>query len=175
MATERNIMKAVTFRTLDSPIGPLTVAGDGSVITNVRMTDQTHPPSDQNQWHHEPAAFSDAARQLEAYFGGELTRFDLVLRPEGTTFQRQVWNALLEIPYGETTSYGEIARRVGKPGAARAVGLANGHNPISIIVPCHRVIGADGSLTGYGGGLDRKLALLQLERDHFTPRLARSG
>jgi methylated-DNA-[protein]-cysteine S-methyltransferase len=117
----------------------------------------------------------DAVDQLTAYFEGELTRFDLTLLTEGSPFQHRVWNALCEIPYGETRSYGEIARQVGSPGAARAVGLANGLNPVAIIVPCHRVIGADGSLTGYGGGLERKVTLLQLERDHATPRLALPG
>ena len=168
-------MNAKLFRTLDSPVGTITVAGDGTVVTNLRMTDQTHPPAGRDAWRHEPTAFEDAVDQLNAYFVGERTRFDLTLRMEGSGFQRRVWDALLEIPYGETTSYGEIARRVGKPGAARAVGLANGQNPIAIIVPCHRVIGADGSLTGYGGGLDRKVTLLELERDHFTPRLSLLG
>ncbi len=168
-------MKEKLFRTLDSPVGVITVAGDGTVVTNVRMTDQTHPPAGRESWRHEPTAFVDAVGQLRAYFEGDLTRFDLTLRMEGSGFQRRVWDALLDIPYGDTTSYGEIARRVGKPGAARAVGLANGQNPVAIIVPCHRVIGADGSLTGYGGGLDRKVTLLQLERDHFTPRLATLG
>jgi methylated-DNA-[protein]-cysteine S-methyltransferase len=160
------------FTSMDSPVGTVTVAGDGTVITHLRMTDQTYEPSDRDQWRHDPSAFPEAVRQLQAYFAGELTRFDLPLRMEGTEFQRQVWGALVEIPYGETASYGEIAGRIGKPGAARAVGLANGHNPVGIIVPCHRVIGANGSLTGYGGGLDRKQTLLQLEKDHFTPRLA---
>jgi len=168
---ERNTMIETLFRTLDSPVGTLTLAGDGTVVTNLRMVDQTHEPIGRAAWRYEPTAFADAVEQLHAYFDGELTRFDLSLRMEGSGFQRSVWEALLEIPYGETTSYGEIARRVGKPGAARAVGLANGQNPIAIIVPCHRVIGANGSLTGYGGGLDRKVTLLDLERDHFTPRL----
>jgi methylated-DNA-[protein]-cysteine S-methyltransferase len=163
------------FRTIDSPVGTLTIAGDGTVVTNLRMTDQTHDPAGRGAWRHEPSAFVDAVEQLHGYFDGERTGFDLALRMDGSTFQRSVWDALLGIPYGETTSYGEIARRVGKPGAARAVGLANGQNPIAIIVPCHRVIGADGSLTGYGGGLDRKVTLLQLERDHYTPRLALQG
>lgn len=165
-------MTETLFRTVPSPVGTLTIAGDGTVITHLRMTDQTHDPAGRGAWHHRPAAFGDAVDQLQEYFDGQRTRFDLPLRMEGTGFQRSVWDALLEIPYGETTSYGEIARRVGKPGAARAVGLANGQNPVAIVVPCHRVIGADGSLTGYGGGLDRKVTLLQLERDHFTPRLA---
>ncbi len=102
--------------------------------------------------------------QLEEYFAGERTSFDIPLAPEGAPFEREVWRALEEIPYGETVSYGEIARRVGQPTAARAVGTANGRNPIAVIVPCHRVIGADGSLTGYGGGLERKRLLLELER-----------
>ena len=106
----------------------------------------------------------EAVEQLEAYFAGERREFDLELEPVGTNFQRRVWEALLTIPYGETRSYGQIAEQIGSPGASRAVGLANGHNPIGIIVPCHRVIGANGSLTGYGGGLDRKRALLELER-----------
>ena len=108
--------------------------------------------------------FAAAARQLGAYFAGELTRFDLELKPDGTPFQRMVWTALRAIPYGQTVTYGELAARLGAPGSSRAVGLANGKNPISIVVPCHRVIGADGSLTGYGGGLPRKRFLLDLER-----------
>lgn len=165
-------MNPTVFTSMDSPVGTVTVAGDGTVVTHLRMTDQTHDPADRAQWLNDPSAFPEAVRQLRAYFAGELTRFELPLRMEGTEFQRQVWATLVEIPYGETASYGEIAERIGKPGAARAVGMANGHNPIGIIVPCHRVIGADGSLTGYGGGLDRKQALLQLEKDHLTPRLA---
>lgn len=165
-------MHRVIYRTLDSPVGLVTVAGDGAVITHVRMSDQSHPPPHRDQWQHDPDAFDEAVRQLRDYFDGHLTDFDLPIRLEGTSFQRRVWDALRDIPYGETTSYGAIAGRIGMPGAARAVGWANGHNPVSIIVPCHRVIGADGSLTGYGGGLDRKLTLLELERDHFTPRLA---
>ena len=167
-----NPISPVIYRTLDSPVGIVTIAGEGSVITHVRMSDQSHPPPHRDQWHHEPLAFGEAVRQLGAYFAGDLTRFDLPVRLHGTTFQRRVWGALCDIPYGETTSYGAVAERIGMPGAARAVGWANGHNPVSIIVPCHRVIGADGSLTGYGGGLDRKMTLLELERDHFTPRLA---
>jgi methylated-DNA-[protein]-cysteine S-methyltransferase len=135
------------------------------------MDDQAHAPVDQPSWEPDDGAFGDAVEQLTAYFAGGLTEFDLDLRLEGTPFQQEVWAALREIPYGETWSYGHLADRIGKPGAARAVGLANGRNPIGIIVPCHRVIGADGSLTGYGGGLPRKQLLLQLERDRATPRL----
>ncbi len=158
-------------RTIDSPVGLLTLAGDASALTNLRMVDQRHPPAGGDEWQPDDRAFPDAVEQLDAYFGGTLTAFDLELRLDGTDFQRQVWAALLEIPYGETWSYGELAAHIGKPNASRAVGLANGKNPIGIVVPCHRVIGASGSLTGYGGGLERKRALLDLERARRAPRL----
>lgn len=153
----------IHYRTIDSPIGPLTLAGRGDILTNLRMVDQTYEP-DRAGWTLDEAAFPDAVDQLQAYFAGDLTEFDLQLDMIGTDFQRRVWQALTTIPYGETRSYGEIAAQIGAIGAARAVGLANGHNPIAIIVPCHRVIGAGGSLTGYGGGLDRKRTLLELEK-----------
>jgi methylated-DNA-[protein]-cysteine S-methyltransferase len=152
----------IQYRTIDSPIGLLTLAGRGSVLTNLRMVDQTYEPS-RTDWSPDPGAFGAAVAQLEAYFAGELTDFDVELDLQGTEFQRRVWKALLTIPFGDTRSYGEIAEQIGAPGAARAVGLANGHNPIAIVVPCHRVIGANGSLTGFGGGLDRKRTLLELE------------
>lgn len=151
------------YRTIDSPIGLLTLAGRGRELTNLRMVDQTYEPT-RAGWTPDPDAFPDAVEQLDAYFAGRLADFDVELDMRGTEFQRRVWNALLTIPYGETRSYGEIAEQIGTPGAARAVGLANGHNPIAIIVPCHRVIGAGGGLTGYGGGLDRKRTLLGLEQ-----------
>jgi methylated-DNA-[protein]-cysteine S-methyltransferase len=150
------------FRTIDSPLGLLTLAGRGEVLTNLRMVDQTYEPS-RTGWSENSVAFTGAVDQLGAYFAGELTDFALELDLQGTEFQRRVWKALLTIPFGETRSYGEIAEQIGAPGAARAVGLANGHNPIAIVVPCHRVIGANGSLTGFGGGLDRKRTLLELE------------
>jgi methylated-DNA-[protein]-cysteine S-methyltransferase len=153
----------IHYRTIDSPIGPLALAGRDRVLTNLRMLDQTYEPN-RNDWVPDDHAFPDAVEQLEAYFAGERTDFDLELGMAGSEFQRRVWRALLTIPYGETRSYGQIAEHIGATGAARAVGLANGHNPIAIIVPCHRVIGASGSLTGYGGGLDRKRSLLELER-----------
>lgn len=153
----------IQYRTIDSPIGPLTLAGRGSVLTNLRMVDQTYEPS-RADWSIDPRAFGDAVDQLEAYFAGKLTDFDLELDLRGTEFQQRVWKALLTIPYGETRSYGEIAEQIGAPGSARAVGLANGRNPIAIVVPCHRVIGSSGSLTGYGGGLERKQTLLELEK-----------
>jgi len=153
----------IEYRTIDSPIGPLTLAGHDSVLTTLRMVDQTYEPS-RTGWSPNPGAFNEAVDQLAAYFAGELTEFDIELDLRGTEFQQRVWKALLTIPYGETRSYGEIAEQIGAPGSARAVGLANGHNPIAIVVPCHRVIGANGSLTGYGGGLGRKRTLLELEK-----------
>jgi len=160
----------IHYRTIDSPIGLLTLAGRGTVLTNLRMVDQTYEPS-RAHWTLDGTAFADAVEQLGAYFAGELSDFDVELDMRGTEFQRRVWQALLTIPYGETRSYGEIAEQVGAPGAARAVGLANGRNPIAIIVPCHRVIGASGSLTGYGGGLDRKKTLLGLEKSQSPANL----
>ena len=152
------------YRIVDSPIGPLTLAGDGRTLMHLRMADQTHEP-DRSGWAPADAgAFPDVAEQLEAYFAGSLREFDVELELLGTDFQRRVWAALRTIPYGETRSYGEIAEQIGSPGASRAVGLANGRNPIAIIVPCHRVIGAAGSMTGYGGGIDRKKTLIALER-----------
>jgi len=158
------------FRTVDSPVGPLTLAGHGDTLTNLRMVDQTHEP-DRAGWEPDDDAFPEAVEQLAAYFAGERTSFDLDLELGGTQFQRQVWAALQTIPYGETRSYRDIAEQVGAPSAFRAVGLANGRNPIGIIVPCHRVIGAGGSLTGYGGGLDRKRLLLELERSRTVATL----
>jgi methylated-DNA-[protein]-cysteine S-methyltransferase len=154
----------IRYRTIDSPIGVLTLAGRGPVLTHLRMVDQTYEP-DRADWALDDRAFPDAVEQLEAYFAGELHEFDLRLEFVGTPFQRRVWEALRTIPYGETRSYGQIAQQIGAPAASRAVGLANGHNPIAVIVPCHRVIGAKGSLTGFGGGLHRKRALLALEQE----------
>ncbi|WIM90278.1 methylated-DNA--[protein]-cysteine S-methyltransferase [Candidatus Mycobacterium wuenschmannii] len=152
----------IRYRTIESPIGLLTLAGRDGVLSNLRMVDQTYEP-DRSDWSADAAAFGDVVDQLDAYFAGSLTDFDVDLDLRGTDFQRRVWHALLTIPFGETRSYGDIAEQIGAPGSARAVGLANGHNPIAIIVPCHRVIGANGGLTGYGGGLDRKRSLLALE------------
>ncbi|GFG67424.1 methylated-DNA--protein-cysteine methyltransferase [Mycobacterium kubicae] len=160
----------IHFRTIDSPIGLLTLAGHGSVLTNLRMVDQTYEPS-RAGWTLKEDAFADAVEQLTAYFAGERTIFELELDLKGTDFQQRVWKALMTIPYGETRSYGQIAQQIGAPGSARAVGLANGHNPISIIVPCHRVIGASGKLTGYGGGLERKQTLLDLEKKRASTTL----
>jgi methylated-DNA-[protein]-cysteine S-methyltransferase len=157
------MISAMQYRTIESPVGPLTLAGNGRRLMQLWMVDQTHEPSHAG-WERDDDAFSEAVEQLDAYFAGERREFDLELELVGSNFQRRVWEALLTIPYGETRSYGYIAEQIGAPGAFRAVGLANGRNPIGIIVPCHRVIGASGSLTGYGGGLERKRILLELER-----------
>ncbi len=156
-------MAGMQFRVMDSPVGTLTLAGVDGRLQHLRMEDQTYEPS-RAGWQLDDTAFPDAVEQLVAYFDGSLTEFSVDLQFGGTEFQRRVWEALLTIPYGETRTYGQIAQQVGAPTAFRAVGLANGHNPIGIIVPCHRVIGANGSLTGYGGGLDRKRKLLNMEK-----------
>lgn len=161
-------METVQVRTIDSPIGPLTLAGSHGRLRHLRMVDQTYEP-DRAGWERNDDAFADAAEQLGDYFTGGLMEFELDLDMVGTEFQRRVWCALLTIPYGETRSYGEIAAQIGSAGASRAVGLANGHNPISVIVPCHRVIGANGRLTGYGGGLERKRHLLDMEKNRVAP------
>jgi methylated-DNA-[protein]-cysteine S-methyltransferase len=163
------------FTYYDSPIDPLLLVSDGTALTGLFMVEHRHGPEVRAGWveRDDAAPFAEVKRQLAAYFEGTLTEFDVPLAARGTAFQSTVWNALREIPYGVTISYGELARRVGNPNASRAVGLANGKNPISIIVPCHRVIGANGTLTGYGGGLPRKAALLRMEAD-FAPR-ARGG
>ncbi len=150
--------------TVDSPVGPLTLVAAGGALVGLYMHEQRHAPQTEESTRGTTSLFGDAEHQLAAYFAGRLTAFDLPLSPMGTPFQLKVWAALREIPYGETWSYGELAARIGQPGASRAVGLANGRNPIGIVVPCHRVIGANGSLTGYGGGLARKQQLLALER-----------
>ncbi len=153
---------------IDSPIGPLTLVIEDGKLTGLYLDVAGHEPDEAVLG--EPVSLDDepvlraAASQLAAYFAGDLTSFDLPLNLEGTGFQRTVWAGLQDIPYGETISYGELARRIGQPSASRAVGLANGRNPVSIVVPCHRVVGSDGSLTGYGGGLPRKQYLLALEQ-----------
>lgn len=166
-----DVMDNVRFSTMDSPIGPLTLAGTGATLTHLRMAGQTHEP-DRADWVSADGAFADVVEQLEAYFAGSLTEFDVELQLIGTEFQRRVWAALQTIPYGETRSYGQIAEQIGSPGASRAVGLANGRNPIGIIVPCHRVIGSTGGMTGYGGGIDRKQTLLALEKNRSPAQAA---
>ena len=145
---------------LDTPVGPVFLSADGEWLTELRYgalpagVEAGRTP-----------LLDEAARQLEAYFAGRLRAFDLPLRPEGTPFQRLCWDALREIPYGETRAYADIAARIGRPRACRAVGMANNRNPISILIPCHRVVGRDGRLVGYGGGLAAKEWLLRLERE----------
>jgi methylated-DNA-[protein]-cysteine S-methyltransferase len=154
------------FSMVPSPIGELLLAGDGDVLSLLHMPPHRHAPAIGPDWRREDEAHAVARGQLREYFDGTRTEFDLALSPQGTPWQHRVWAALREVPYGETRSYGEIAAAIGAAGAARAVGHANGRNPISIVVPCHRVVGADGRLTGYGGGLERKEALLAYERLH---------
>jgi O-6-methylguanine DNA methyltransferase len=156
-------MTSTIMTTVDSPVGPLRLTASDGALTGVYMSDQRHAPTLPDDLGHDDSWFAAIATQLDAYFHGDLTAFDVPMNLHGTDFQCSVWKQLSAIPYGETISYGELARRVGNPKASRAVGLANGRNPISIIVPCHRVIGANGSLTGYGGGLERKTWLLQHE------------
>lgn len=152
------------FTVLPSPIGELLVSGDGEAITGLSMEPGAHPGPDTSGWVRDDLPFVEARRQLDAYFAGDLREFDLPLAPAGSQFQREVWQALLTVPYGATRTYGAMARQIGRPDRARAVGAANGRNPISIVIPCHRVIGAGGDLVGYGGGLPRKAWLLSLER-----------
>lgn len=154
--------KTTYYDTIQSPIGDLTLVSDGKALTGLYMNNEKHAARRATAIR-DKKMLKHPREQLQAYLAGELREFELALAAEGTPFQRRVWRALCDIPYGETISYGELARRIGQPKAARAVGLANGQNPISIVVPCHRVIGADGSLTGYGGGLARKRWLLAHE------------
>jgi methylated-DNA-[protein]-cysteine S-methyltransferase len=151
-----------------SPLGPLTLRGGPDGLRAIEFPGRDGAPVPDE---HAPAAFEEPVRQLEEYFAGERKAFDLPLDLHGTPFQRAVWERLLEIPYGSTTTYGELARELGRPDRARAVGAAVGRTPVPIVVPCHRVVGADGSLTGYGGGLERKSALLALERHAVQPSL----
>jgi methylated-DNA-[protein]-cysteine S-methyltransferase len=155
--------RPVYYSFLASPIGELLLTGDGEALTGVWFPDDRQTTTVDPSWERDDGVFGEVTRQLTAYFGGELTEFHLPLYARGTSFQERVWEALTRIPYGVTTSYGKLAAELGDPRATRAVGLANGRNPIPIIIPCHRVIGADGSLTGYGGGMHRKQWLLALE------------
>jgi methylated-DNA-[protein]-cysteine S-methyltransferase len=154
----------ITYTRIDSPLGPLLLAADAAGLRQIHFVNGRHPAKPDPAWREDPTPLKETIRQLRAYFAGELETFDLPLAPEGTPFQLKVWKLLCDIPYGGTISYGELARRVGNPKASRAVGLANGSNPIPIIIPCHRVIGSNGKLTGYGGGLPIKEKLLALER-----------
>jgi methylated-DNA-[protein]-cysteine S-methyltransferase len=156
----------VKYTYLDSPIGELLATRDDGGITGLDLPASRHPRRVSPEWVRDDTAFDDIRTQLREYFAGERQDFDLPLNAGGSRFQSLVWDALIRIPYGETTSYGKLAVSIGHPDGPRAVGLANGQNPIPIIVPCHRVIGANGSLTGYGGGLDTKRWLLDHEARH---------
>lgn len=163
-----SFLMSIFWSTIDSPVGTLLLTADDAAVTGLYMEERRHGPVVHPHWQRDDARFREVRRQLEAYFAGELYTFDLPLNPSGTPFQRAVWAALKTIPYGEVRSYRDVAEQIGRPTAARAVGSANGRNPISIIVPCHRVIGTSGDLTGYGGGLDRKRRLLELEAARVT-------
>jgi methylated-DNA-[protein]-cysteine S-methyltransferase len=167
----------ICYTEVDSPVGSLILKSEGEALTGIYMSGSyldapSQVPPDLHRWTLDPAAgpLRESARQLEEYFKGVRRDFDLPLRLDGTEFQRRAWHDLLEIPYGKTRSYGEQAQRIGNPKASRAVGLANGRNPIPIVVPCHRVIGANGSLTGFGGGIARKRWLLAHELRYIMGR-----
>jgi methylated-DNA-[protein]-cysteine S-methyltransferase len=151
------------YTTIDSPIGPLLLTGDGNTLQGLSMQGGRRPLAIGSSWQRTDDAFGTVRSQLRQYFSGRRQAFELKLELTGSPFELTVWNALQQIPYGTTTSYGALAQQIGHPSAARAVGLANGRNPVAVIIPCHRVIGADGSLTGFGGGLERKRFLLDLE------------
>jgi methylated-DNA-[protein]-cysteine S-methyltransferase len=154
----------MNYANLETPIGTLLIAGDVDTIRLIGFPKNGKAQKPEPDWKQSSrGAVGEAMRQLKEYFAGRRSEFDLPLAPEGTEFQRNVWKRLQEIPYGETISYGELAKRIGNPNASRAVGAANGSNPIPIVIPCHRVIGANGKLTGFGGGLPTKEALLSLE------------
>jgi O-6-methylguanine DNA methyltransferase len=161
-------MKSTHFTQMDSPLGTISLCGTERGLAGIFMEDHRHGPAEPERrgWRRVDSLFAEVRAQLEEYFAGRRTVFSVDIDGEavgGTSFQRRVWKALEAIPYGATISYGQLARRINQPSAVRAVGLANGRNPLSIIVPCHRVIGSDGKLTGYGGGIDRKRWLLELE------------
>ncbi len=163
----------VFYTVAESPIGKLTLTSDGTALTGLYMELHKGMPETAQTWvlSNVEEPFALAQQQLSDYFAGVSTDFTVSLKPSGTEFQMKVWAELLEIPFGKTISYGELARRIDNPKASRAVGLANGQNPISIIVPCHRVIGANGKLTGYGGGIERKRFLLKLEEEAAVKQL----
>lgn len=158
----------IYYTYMSTPIGELLLSGDGDSLHLIGFPSGKMSHRHRDEWELSDAAFTEEKRQLSAYFAGELTTFNLSLAPHGTDFQKSVWQALTTIPYGHTCSYGEIAQQVGSPKASRAVGAANGQNPIPIIIPCHRVIGSTGKLTGFGGGLPTKEKLLHLEQQ-FRP------
>jgi methylated-DNA-[protein]-cysteine S-methyltransferase len=155
----------IRYARIPTPAGTLFATATNGALTGVYFENQQHFPPNSDEWQEDPRAapLPECARQIREYFDGKRTSFDLPLAPEGTDFQQRVWKQIARIPHGETITYAELARRAGAPGSARAAGAATGRNPISIIVPCHRVVGSDGSLTGYAGGLPRKTRLLEIE------------
>jgi methylated-DNA-[protein]-cysteine S-methyltransferase len=165
MAQQRR-RKMISHTTIESPFGPILLTTEDSTLTGLFFHGQRHEPVPGPDWKPDPGSslFKEAARQLAGYFSGRRRSFRIPLRPRGTPFQEKVWQAITTIPYGATASYRGLAEKIDKPNAVRAVGAAVGRNPISVIIPCHRVIGKDGSLTGYAGGLERKKALLDLEQ-----------
>ena len=162
-------MASLYFDYVNTPVGSLLVAGDGSKLMEIGFPDGKEARRHQPGWVRDSGPFVEVRQQLADYFAGKARDFNLPLQPRGTAFQLQVWEALRSIPYGETISYGELAKRIGRPKDSRAVGAANGKNPIPIIIPCHRVIGGNGKLVGFGGGLTTKQALLQLECEVAAP------
>jgi methylated-DNA-[protein]-cysteine S-methyltransferase len=163
---------SILYTTWKSPLGELTLVGDEQRLRALHLPG--HSPR-RDGWKRAAERFNDPVEQLEEYFAGSRKRFDLDLDPRGAAFDRAVWDLLADIPYGETRSYGQLARALGRPDRARAVGGANARNPLPIFLPCHRVIGSDGSLTGYGGGLDLKRALLALEQGAWQESLPLAG
>jgi methylated-DNA-[protein]-cysteine S-methyltransferase len=168
MQLEREMTGAIEYLWMESPVGMLLIAGDEAGLRRVLFAEGRNRVRPETEWRENPEAFSEARGQLQSYFSGKLREFHLPLAPQGTPFQVRVWKELLKIPYGATISYGDLARRLGDLKASRAVGLANGANPIAIVIPCHRVIGSNGKLTGYGGGLKNKEWLLALERGQMN-------
>ncbi len=158
----------IDYTWMESPVGRLLIAGGDEGLRYVLFKAGRASVNPEPGWRQDGTSLAEVVRQLRSYFAGELRLFELPLAPRGTPFQQIVWRELLNIPYGQTISYGELARRIGRPAGSRAVGLANGANPISIVIPCHRVIASDGKLTGYGGGLKNKKWLLSLERGEFA-------
>jgi methylated-DNA-[protein]-cysteine S-methyltransferase len=163
-------MAETIWTTVSSPVGELLLTGDGYSLDTLHLSDGGRPIGALDGHRRDDDAFAEARTQLVEYFDGDRATFELSLAPTGTPFQLRVWDALRKIPYAATASYGEVAAAIGSPSASRAVGLANGRNPIAIVIPCHRVIGADGTLVGYGGGLDRKRRLLDLEASALARR-----
>ena len=159
----------IRYCSAPSPLGNILLVANGDALCGVYFDGQKYLPAIDPAWQEDSgsAILRTAHNQLDQYFAGSRKRFELPLEPNGTSFQRAVWNAIAQVPWGETLTYAELASRAGRPGSARAAGAATGRNPLSIIVPCHRIVGSDGSLTGYAGGLDRKQKLLALERPLF--------